>query len=229
MYKLFLICGLAVLMMAPITVLADPPPAHGIYAAGWAMNPTNWNSYTGSYSSWGLYDPNYVGGGDSWVVGGWDGSLEYIDYAPITLELWVEMYCAQSYHYTSYQWHRLGDQAETITFTIEGTVQSNNGEYVSLTHDVDDLGYLHFQHSIFGNGTAADIEIDWQAQWGTGLVYGDNVVEGWATVTPDPDLTILIPDPCDHWFQFEGTFEIPYHIPDGYYSLTMAGCPAPTL
>jgi hypothetical protein len=194
------------------------------------MNPTDWSTTTGSFSSFGIYDPLYVGGGDAWVVG-WLPT-QYITYAPITLEMWIEMYCVQTYHYTSYKWHRLGNHAENLCFTIEGTVQSNNGQYISLTEGTEPLTHLWFKENIFGGPSptppAIDIPIAWTGKWGTGLVYGTGLA--WAgPLTPNPDVTILIPDASDHWFQFDGCMSIPYHQPDGYYSLTMAGCPAPVL
>jgi hypothetical protein len=207
----------------------NPPPAQGGYNAGWGMNPTNWQSVGGSFSAWGLYDPLGGGGGAPWVVG-WLPT-QYINYAPITLELWIEMYCLQTYHYTSYMWHRLGNQAETIEFIIEGTLQTNNGQYVQLMKGTQDLTYLWFVENIFGGSTpgGCDIPITWYGRWGTGLVYGNDIVEDYIQLTPDPDITLLIPNPCDHWFQFKGAFTIPYHQPDGYYTLTMAGCPAPVM
>jgi len=209
---------------------AYPPPANGGYNAGWGMNPTNWQTATGTFSAWGLYDPLGGGGGAPWVVT-WLPET-YITYAPISLELWIEMYSLQTYHYTSYQWHRLGNQLENVSFIIEGTCQSNNGQYISLTRGTEDLDYLWFRENIFGTSSPSpspDIPISWEGRWGTGLTYGGGIVEGWHTILPDPDITVLIPDPCDHWFQFRGTFTIPYHQPDGYYSLNMAGCPAPVL
>ncbi len=226
--KFLLAALVAVCLVA--TAWAVPPPANGGYGAGWGMNPTNWNSYTGSFYAWGLYDPLGGGGGGPWVVG-WNPTT-YIQYSPITMELWIEMYSLQTYHYTSYQWHRLGNAAETICFDIEGLLQSNNGQYISLTAGTQPLTNLWFQHNIFGGLSptppAIDIPISWSGQWGTGLVYDAGLMwEG--GLTPSPDLTMLIPDPSDHWFQFTGCFTIPYHKPDGYYTLTAAGCPAPVL
>jgi hypothetical protein len=222
---------------------ANPPPAHGIYGAGWGMNPTNWNAVSGSFSAWGLYDPLYVGGGDAWVVS-WDPSIEYIQYAPITLELWVEMYALQTYRYLSYQWHRLGNQEECIEFLIEGTVQSNHPQAVSLKETTTPLTHLFFIEDIFGRTTPgnlapnhpnpnADIPLLWYGRWGRGLDYGVNQVwpanYEWQELCVPGCLTMLITEPCDHWFQYKGEFCIPYHQPDGYYLLEMAGCPAPIL
>ena len=103
----------SILILTSVAVMANatPPPAHGGYQSGWGMNPTNWENESGSFSAMGLYDPNYTGGGASWVVG-WNPTA-YINYAPITLELWIEMYMLLTYEYTSYQWHRLGNSGET--------------------------------------------------------------------------------------------------------------------
>jgi hypothetical protein len=220
----------------PCLVYADalyPPPAHGAYGAGWGMNPTNWSETSGSFYAWGLYDPLHdPQGGDAWVVG-WD-PVTYIDYADITLELWIEMYSMQTYHYTSYQWHRLGDAEETINFCIEGLIQSNNGQYISLMYAGEDLNYLHFVEDIFGRtgpDYGTDIPIVWDAAYGTGDVYGTNILwEGFSLqFGPEDDVTIGPIPACDHWFQFCGEFYLPYHIDDGYYSLLMGGCPAPEM
>jgi len=217
--------------MVPVTsVYATPPPAQGGYGAGWGMNPNNWQTATGTFSAWGLYDPLYGGAGAAWVVG-WPSPV-YITYAPITLELWIEMYALQSYQYTSYKWHRLGDNAETITFLIQGTLSSNSGQWVSLMKATDPLTHLWFREDIFGRTGAPygyDLPITWIARWGNGLNYGQNL-QWEAYVTPDPDDITIGPIPaCDHWFEFQGSFDLAYHVDDGYYSLVTAGCPAPEL
>jgi hypothetical protein len=230
--KRYFIASMMMIAVLALVVNATPPPANGGYLPGWGMNPTNWNNYSGSFTAWGIYDP-LVGGGNGWVVGYGIGNAPiYIQYAPITLELWIEMYALQTYHYTSYQWHRLGNAAEHICFTIEGLVQSNNGQYVSLVRGQQDLTNLWFIHDIFdrtGIQYGSNLPLTWMGRWGRGLIYGSEVQWGWELLTPGPDLTMLIGEPCDHWFQFEGCFDIPYHQADGYYNLTMAGCPAPEL
>jgi len=234
---------LALMMVAMVVLVANatapPAPPWGAGHEGWGMTWYNWDNVSGTFSSWGLYDPLYPPQqGAAWVVG-WNPTA-YITYAPITLELWIEMYAQQTYHYTSYQWHRLGNALEQINCIIEGTIQSNNGQYMSLTHGTDPLNFLYFRENVLGGtspGASANIPILWYGRWGTGLIYEAGQVwpsSGWNPITPgqygDPgDITMLIPDPCDHWFQFKATFEIAYHQADGYYSLTMAGCPAPVL
>lgn len=215
---------------------STPPPAQGGYQAGWGMNPTNWQKTTGSFSAWGIYDPVGGSGGDPWVVDySFPGGVPvYIDYADITLELWVEMYALQTYEYTSYQWHRLGDNAETITFVIQGILKSNNGQYVSLMRGAEDLTHLYFREDIFGRtgpDYGTDIPISWEGRWGEGTVYGSSVQWGWEPLTPDGegDLNIGPIPSCDHWFQFKGSFSLDYHVDDGYYSLVTEGCPAPVM
>jgi hypothetical protein len=238
---------LALMLVAALAFVANateppaPPAGYGTYLPGWGMTNFNWQDYSGSFSSLGVYDPNYLGFGDSWVVGyGAGGTPMYIAYAPITLDLWIEMYCLQTYHYTSYQWHRLGNALETITFIVEGTLSSNNGQWVSLVGPLmpQTMDKLYFLHNIFGGQSPAppapDITpLTWEGQWGTGLVYGVNVSVAWGPLTPagsiHQQISMLIPDPSEHWFQFRGTYTIPYHQPDGHYNLTLAGCPAPEL
>ena len=214
----------------------NPPPAYGGYQAGWGMNPNDWDNHTGSFSAWGLWNPVASGPqGADWVVGyDWPGGAPvYIDYTDITLELWIEMYALQTYEYTSYQWHRVGDNAETITFYVQGLLKSNSGQYVSLMRGTEDLGYLYFREDIFGRVGAtygSDIPITWRARWGNGLAYGQYVQEDWQTLTPGTgDLDIGPIPSCDHWFQFEGSFHLAYHVNDGYYSLITEGCPAPEM
>ncbi len=233
----YLIAAIMVVCMMAFMAQATPPPAHGGYQAGWGMQPFTWDAVGGSWSAWGLYDyqngPDPNSGGDDWVVDWTDpNSPVYISYDPITLELWIEQYCYSTYEYTSYQWHRLGDQAETVHFIIQGIMQSNNGQWMSLVAGTDPMTHLIFRHDALGRTGATyggDIPITWEGRWGTGLVYGNSIVQQWTTYTPDPDVDMLIPEPCDHWFQFRGTFVLYYHIDDGYYSLEMAGCPAPEM
>jgi len=218
-------------MIAFATGSTPPPPARSPYAGGWGMNPTRWDSAFGTWSSGlSLYDPNSSGGG-GWVVG-WNPTT-YITYAPITLELWIEMYSIQTYHYTHYQWHRLGDLAENVCFTIEGTLVSNEGCYVLMTADpAFDPNYLNFEHNI-GVGddrNARDIPIVWSGRWGHGLAYGDSLVLDWTNLSWNQDELVLAEvTPCNNWFQFRGCFDLVYHEADGYYKLVIAGCPAPGL
>lgn len=236
-YVMFAILTIAVLGL--ISVQAIPPPAHGGYQAGWGMNPTNWDAVSGSFYAWGLYDPLH-GGVNNWIVDWTDpNNPVYIEYAPITLELWIEMYSIQTYQYTSYQWHRLGNQEEEICFQITGTVQSNSAQNVCLRQVQEALDHLWFIEDIFGHGTpgtlppgypyaSADLPIVWTVGWGEGLVIDENQVYE-ASAVPDPDLCVEITQPCDHWFEFEGCFTIPYHQPDGYYTLEMAACITPEM
>lgn len=233
---------IALLVLAiPMMAFAIPPPPHGGYNGGWGMNPTMWNAVSGSFYAWGLYDPNFTGC-DGWVVN-WD-PMEYIEYSPISLQLWIEMYAITTYHYTSYQWHRLGNQEECIEFIIEGAVQSNNAQRVAIKEINTPLTHLFFIEDIFGNPSPgllppgypnpnADIPITWYGRWGRGLEYGENQVypagQEWLELCVPACLTMLITEPCDHWFQYKGEFCIPYHQPDGYYRLEMAGCPEPIL
>ena len=226
-----------ILAVAPATsVLADAPPAHGNYHLGWGMNPTNWNSYTGNWTSpLALYNPlGPHGGGGNWVVG-YDGNYDplYIDYADITLELWIEMSMIQFYQNTSYKWHRLGRGGETITFVIQGWTKSNEGCWVSLIGGSEAIDSLHFQHNI-GVGDdrnmRATIPIAWRGRWGDGLVYGNNIQLHWTALTVtgnDIDLAELNATEC--WYEFEGSFTLVDYEADGYYNLVMDGCPSPGL
>ncbi len=220
-----------VLALVAVTANAIPPPAHGGYQAGWGMNPTIWQETTGSFAAWGLYNPNYTGGGAAWVVG-WNPTT-YITYAPITLELWIEMNMVLTYQYTSYQWHRLGNAAETIIFTIDGTMQSNDNQVVIMAPASGwNLSYLLFQENIFGGSstTRTQIPLAWETRWGEGMTIGENVIDPWHPAMLQCGIIILGTIPaCDHWFQFRGTFSLNYHEADGYYKLELAGCPYPEI
>ncbi len=237
---LFSLLVVGLLLFSP--VLADEPPAHGGYQAGWGMNPNNWQTATGCYNSGiGIYDPHHGGGGGSWVVGYEDGCNNpiYIQYDNITLDLWIEMYMIQTYCFTQYQWHRIGNQDEYINFYICGTVFSNNGQYIQLMRGDEDLDYLHFREDIFGRtGRGRDIPITWHYAWGAYDHYNEtppdceDIPEGdWHEIVPNQcgNLSFVIPEPCDHWFCFWGQFHLLYHENDGHYGLVMAGCPAPML
>lgn len=228
-----LVLALMLVAAFAFVVNATAPPANGGYSAGWGMNPTNWQTATGSYNSGlALYDPLGLGGGSGWIVQ-WSPTIEYIDYDPITLELWIEMYMIQTYHNTSYKWHRLGNAPETITFTIDGTVESNEGTYVLMTADPNwDPNQLTFVENI-GVGddrNARDIPIIWEGRWGEGFTIGSSVQMPWTVLTWSGDELILDEiTACDRWFQFRGTFDLVYHEADGYYYLVIAGCPSPSM
>jgi hypothetical protein len=228
-----LIIGSILLLFLTIPAQATAPPANGGYSAGWGMNPTNWNNHSGSWSSgFALYEPTGGGGfgGAGWLVG-WNPYV-YVNYAPITIELWIEMYMIQTYHYTSYQFHRLGNAAEHLCFTIQGTVQSNEGVWVLCTQGTLDPDFLHFQHNIGvgDDNNARDIPISWEGRYGSSFTYGSNIIMGWTPLTWSGGELILDEfDACDHWFEFRGCMDLLYHEADGYYFLDLAGCPAPQL
>jgi len=237
LFPLFIV---SLLLFSP--VLADEPPAHGDHHAGWGMNPNPWETATGCFNSGlAIYDPDAgLGGGNNWVVDYQDGCNNpiYIDYADITLDLWIELYMIQTYCFTQYQWHRIGNADEWIDFYICGIVHSNNGEVVSLMAGDDDLGFLHFREDIFGRTGPThgrDIPIIWRYAWGSYDHFNEDPPEppgginNWSDpVTPNPNISFCIPK-CDHWFCFWGRFHIRYHENDGHYQLVMAGCPAPEL
>lgn len=232
MFKLFTAIVVAILFAAP--AMAVPPPAPGIgdYNGGWGMCDINWETTSGYFQECGVWHP----GMHTWIVEYQEGCGNPIgiEYAPITLELWVELYACQSYRFTSYRWHRLGNEAEEINFMIEGLVRSNSAVWVGLTRGEEDLDKLYFRHDIFGNHNAAgdDLEIQWTYRWGEGLDHPP-IDDGpcWHRIEPNEqgNLFFHIDEPCDHWFQWKGRFHLPYHMEDGYYSLTIAGCPAPEL
>lgn len=212
-----------------------PPPAHGSYLGGWGYNPTKWDAISGSWSSgFTMYCPTGPLGGAGWFVDWTDpANPVYIDYGDITLELWIEMYMIQTYQWTDWQWHRLGNEAEHICFNIGGTIQSNEGVWILMTADpAYDPNFLTFQGNI-GVGddrNVRNIPITYRGRWGDGFVVGNNVVQGWTALTwAGGDLILAELEACDHWFEFEGCFDLVYHEADGYYKLVLAGCPAPTL
>jgi len=200
------------------------------------MNPNNWDNITGSYGPvFGIYDPT-SGGGGGWHVD-WTNPLipTHITYAPINIELWVELYCQQSYQYTTYQYHRRGDGTENLCWTIEGTISQNHNSWVLLAHGSELLTNLWFREDIFGRSEkptyGTDLPITWDTRYGSGLVVGveGTIIENWHTAPwSGDDIGYRIPA-CDHWFQFRGCVGDIYHVADGYYSLTLAGCPAPEL
>jgi len=236
MHKTFTILLTLGLLMAS-AVMAGPPPAPpgGAYQGGWGMCPENWENRYGSFEVEGIWRP-----GHDWVVG-YTGECHdpvYIQYEPICLDLWIELYCIQTYHFTHYQWHRRGDQQETVDFYICGTVSSNNQEWVSLVKENQDLDRLHFVADIFGNDHGeSDIPIAWHYAWDSFDRLGGETppeprdISTWLDIAPgdNGNMTFLIPDPCDHWFCWWGRFIINYHQADGHYQLYMAGCPSPGL
>ncbi|MCB2213420.1 hypothetical protein KQI52_14995 [bacterium] len=218
---LFAISGLAV-----TAVQATEPPAYGVWGAGWGNNPNNWDRATGSYNSGlSLYNDDlgdYVHNFDPT-----DGSYDVISYAPINIELWIELHMIETYAHTHYEFHRIGNADETVEFIIEGTVKSNQTNWVGLTAGADGFEFLQFRHGMYGGG--ADIPLTWMGRYGDGLTPGAGN-PAWTTfVDPDDNGIGFTIAKCDHWFQFKGQFELPYHIDDGYYSLEIAGCPVPEL
>jgi hypothetical protein len=211
---------------------------------GWGNDCTEWDQMYGSFETYQqdpeynfvIYDPNT----DQWEYCGTNPLV----YAEINLHLWVEMYMYLYYEYTTYKWHRLGMtvDGETVCFVIQGLLRSNSAQYVGLTeltNGQNDIGFLHFRGSIFGDpgdfeANDPDLAISWEGRFGAGSTYGNNVIMGWTDIEPDyvGDVRGIWLPPigkCDHWFQFRGCFFIPYHIDDGYYSLTIGGCPTPVL
>jgi hypothetical protein len=233
-----IVYSLAIALLIATSVMADAPPAHpeGTYQAGWGMCPVNWENRYGSFQADGIWRP-----GHNWVVG-YEGDCNqtpiYIQYDPICLDLWIELYCMQTYEFTNYEWHRIGDQHEDVTFYICGIVSSNNPEWVGLVRASQDLDRLHFMGDIFGNDHGeSDISIDWHYAWGSYDRPGGETPpdprnlnnDCWHDICPgnNGNMYFQIPEVCDHWFCWKGEFTIAYHQADGHYQLHMAGCPAP--
>jgi len=249
-----LVMALLLIAAFAFTANATAPPAHGGYPAGWGMNPTAWDTAYGSYDSGLTLYPAGGSCGGGWL--GWTGGLyppwgAPINYAPITLELWIEMNMVQTYSFTHYQWHRIGNEAEpnNMVFYITGTVSGNEQVWVSLVEDpLWPYQGLKFVENI-GVGDDANarlyIPISWSARWGEDFVPGVGQVWptagfaplSWALISGAQQLQI--PDwghggqgsipACDHWFQFRGEVELNYHEADGYYKTVYSGCPSPSL
>jgi hypothetical protein len=215
---------------------ADAPPAYDngtqLFAAGWGNCPIDWQTMSGSYDS-GLC--LYSGGNfyqwydDPMNPGTWISSV--INYAPISLDLWIELSMICTYQYTDYDWHRVnaGTGDETIYFSITGTCRSNETLQVSLDKLNDDLTHLWGQTAIVGS--VGNIPITWDCRAGNGLVIGQDVTHNYQVVDPGTGNLVLpwyLP-PCNHWFEFRGCFYLPEHLADGHYQLIMAGCPVPAV
>jgi len=203
---------------------ATEPPAYGNYLGGWGNTPCTWTNITGSWGFWGIYQYGY----GSLPCEGWNIAGEcnpdpvWITYPTITVELWVEMYAHFYIEHLVYQYHRLGNQAETISFVISGWIKSNSPQQILLGCTGGEyLDYLYFRHDVAGNTGSAygsDLPITWEAQytqtpgqWPGYSIIGLNNCGG---------VDIEVPK-CDSWFRFRGSFDLPYHIDDGYYSLCM--------
>ncbi len=224
-----------VLSLIAGAAIASGPPEYTnqltgqTFAEGWGNCPINWETATGSYDS-GLC--LYAGGNfhQFYLVGDqWESQI--IQYDPITLDLWIELSMVCTYQYTDYDWHRVNalTGAETINFYISGTVRSNETLRVSLDKLSQDLDKLHFIEAPFGS--AGDIPIAWQCRMGNGLSIGSNVTHDWATCTPNGNGDLVLNwnvAPCNHWFQWWGSFLLIEHQADGHYQLVIAGCPVPT-
>jgi hypothetical protein len=211
---------------------------------GWGNDCNEWNRAYGSFRTFNgeydfvIFDPE----ANEWQYCG----HEALVYANIELHLWVEMYMYLEYEFTTYKWHRIGRTRadEQVCFIIQGLIQSNSEQYVGLTQlDANNpIGQLTFRGSIFGDPydyeeDDPNIPITWEARYGAGSTYGADVIMGWTEIEPGPlagfgPMGVWIPEfvgKCDHWFQFRGCFILFYHIDDGYYSLTIGGCPTPGL
>lgn len=213
------------------SAMAIRPPRYCDYDEGWGMCDVKWEFKTGYWADTGIWNPAMR----TWIVG-FEGCHTPIpiEYSDINLNLWIELYSAQSYRYLNYYWHRLGNEAETISFVIEGRIRSNSPEYVGLMKKDEDIDKLYFRHDIFNNVNAGvDLDIDWVYRYGDGLDPPDYDCDDpcWHNIEPGcrGNMFFFIDEPCDHWFQFKGSFFLPYHVDDGYYSLTIGGCPAPEL
>jgi hypothetical protein len=128
----------------------------------------------------------------------------------------------QTYQFTHYEWHRIGDRYEDVTFFICGTVSSNNAEWVGLTRASQDLDRLHFIGDVFGSDNGeADIPITWHYAWGNWDPEDDPPLPGdihtWYVISPgnNGNMYFYIPESCDHWFCWKGEFTIQYHQADG--------------
>jgi hypothetical protein len=208
------------------------PPEQGGYLEGWGMNPTNWQKVSGGFNTGimicdagGHYNNNFSD----------PSNPQEVVYEPIVLELWVELYAQEYYQYTSYQWHRIGNNAEVVGFDICGWVKSNNANWVGLTQGTQDMNFLHFMggrygnYNVAGHAPGADLPISWSVTYGPGTDWtGQGTTTALSYDQRYNGIGVVL-GACDHWFRFRGEFTIPYHLDDGYYKLEIAGCPAPVL
>ena len=215
-FALILIAALA------FTASATAPPAYDIYPGGWGLTPCPWTNIYGSFSFWGIFDPDPLC--YTWNVSGYcNPGLVEIQWPTLTFELWVEMYAEFYLANTVYQWHRLGNSAETICFTIGGWIKSNSPQYILLGCDGGEtVGFMYFREDIDGNlGSAygSDLPITWEGRvWPYGTTPPSYLP---LEITTCGGIYLEVPK-CDNEFQFKGCFYLPYHVDDGYYSMTMS-------
>lgn len=215
-FALILIAALA------FTASATPPPAYGSYVEGWGLTPCPWTNIYGDFYFWGIFNP--VQPCFTWNVSGYCNP-EYIpvEYPVITLELWVEMYAEFYLANTVYQWHRLGNSAETICFTIGGWIKSNSPQLIALgCSGPETAGFMYFRHDVAGHtgaGYGSNLPITWE-----GRVYPCGTTPpAFSPLTLNICGGISLETPkCDQCYEFHGCFDLPYHVDDGYYSLSMA-------
>jgi len=241
-----LILALMVVSAIAMIAWADEPPAPPVGSgipgtAGWGYCAVAWTDISGTWGPVFALYPTGGSGGGAWrvydqVTGVYIGG---INYAPIYIDLWVELYMVNSYRYTTYAYHRIGNElTSTLAITIQGLIQSNHAMTVSLVGpSTETMNVLHFRHDALNrvNGAViygSDLPITWYGRYGLGSEYGTGVQWGWNAITPTvtpPQLVSMLIPACDHWYEFQGAVLIPYHIDDGHYELTLAGCPGPEL
>jgi hypothetical protein len=222
---------LIVIAALAFTANATPPPAYGNYLGGWGNTPCNWTNITGSWGFWGIYQAGYGSlPCEGWNVSGMcNPDPVFVDYPSITVELWVEMYAHFYIENLVYQYHRLGNSAETIYFVISGWIKSNSPQQILLGCAAGEyLDFLYFRHDAAGNTGSAygsDLPITWESQY----TQTPGQWPGYSTIGLNNcgGVDIEVPK-CDTWFKFRGCFDLPYHVDDGYYSLTMNVGVSPT-
>jgi len=210
-------------------------------AGGWGVDNTNWDSHDAVT----FQTATCVWNGSDWYYTDTDhpdGTVG-VPYADISVKLFVELYMVETYQYTSYTFHRLGNirtdangtqEGEWIDFIVSGTTESNNALTCGLTKGdpTENLGFLYFRNGVISGATGTDLPIDWFYRYGDGFDFPtEDDGTGWTSVALNGEGEVFIPNipKCDHWFQFKGKIFLPYHINPGFYSLLIGGCPTPEM
>ena len=231
MYKsIFAILLVGLLLAGP--ALAGPPPAHGGYPGGWGNNPTKWDDCTGFYQDWALYDASTPPSCAGWNVfeGGVLQGRAFV--APMSIQLWVELYAEMTIYMTHTQFHQLGGDGDDFTFYFGGVVASNNSQQICVTGNGMPLTHLRFQHDIFGNEDP--YASNWAVSYYIASGQGNDPpppesINQWTSIEPEQGRFCWEFPKCDWWFWIKGHFCIEYHEHDGYYLLSLLICPMPYL
>lgn len=227
MSRYIIVSIVALAMIAPMTMAADPPDDP------WGTPPTLWGTdcddWIGYYNPFTTPDLIYRPGEGYYVCG--DTLYDWPDFQ---IDVFFELEIMVHFDWTLVQVHRVSNY-DSVEIVIGGWIEQNGGNYIIMTTAgmVDpngvpfNLNQLNFIEDVLGRNPPSGSGTPIPVTWWYSLV---SATGPWCPMDPDPpDYVFLVPDPCTHEFWIRIVLFPYWHQEDGWYKLGGEFCPLANL